>query len=283
MFFSHGSIHSRGVCILLNPSLNCIVENIHNDQIGRIISIDLNFTAKNLSLCNVYAPNDLRQQQEFIHSLNTYLMSNTDVENLIIGGDWNISLHAIDKKGGNPWKPTASRDLLMTMMKEFDVVDVYREKNPKNKSYTYESKALKLCSRIDFFLLPQHQISWVEQIETVVSNAPDHKAVKLKLNSPNNKRGPGLWKFNNSLLDDESYATLIRENYFLISEKYSGLEDKRLKWELVKMELRGLTIPYAKTKAKNIRRKEREIQKRLSDLDQLISSASSANNLGQTT
>ena len=52
-------------------------------------------------------------------------MSNTDVENLIIAGDWNISLHAIDKKGGNPWKPTVSRDLLMTMMKEFDLVDVY--------------------------------------------------------------------------------------------------------------------------------------------------------------
>ena len=84
----------------------------------------------------------------------------------------------------------------------------------KKKCYTYESKALKLFSRIDFFLLPQHQISWVEQIETVVSNALDHKAVKLKLNSPNNKRGPGLWKFNNSLLDDEGYPTLIRENYF---------------------------------------------------------------------
>ena len=32
---------------------------------------------------------------------------------------------------------------------------------------------------------------------------------------------------------------------------------KGLIWELVKMELRGLTIPYAKNKAKNIRRKER--------------------------
>ena len=203
-------------------------------------------------------------------------MSNTDVENLIIGGDWNISLQAIDKKGGNPWKPTVSRDLLMTMMKEFDLVDVYREKNPTNKSYTYESKALKLRSRIDFFLIPQHQISWVEQIETVVSNAPDHKAVKLKLNGSNNKRGPGLWKFNNSLLDDEDYVTLIRENYSPISEKYSGQEDKRLKWELVKMELRGLTIPYAINKAKNIRRKERDLQKRLDDLDQSISSGSGA-------
>jgi len=108
----------------------------------------------------------------------------------------------------------------------------------------------------------------------VVSDAPDHKAVKLKLNSPSNKRGPGLWKFNNPLLDDEGYVTLIRENYSSISEKYSEQEDKRRKWELVKMELRGLTFPYAKNKANNIRRKERDLQKRLNDLNQHISSAS---------
>lgn len=45
---------------------------------------------------------------------------------------------------------------------------------------------------------------------------------------------------------------------------------------IVKMEPRGLTIVYAKNKAITIRRKERDLQKRLSDLDQLISSASSA-------
>jgi len=64
-------------------------------------------------------------------------------------------------------------------------------------------------------------------------------------------------------LDDEGYVTLIRsrENYSCICEKYSGQENKRLKWKLVKMELRGLTIPYAKNKAKNIRRKDRYLQK----------------------
>ena len=42
------------------------------------------------------------KQQEFIHNLSTYLMANTDIENLLIGGDWNVSLQAIDKKGGIP-------------------------------------------------------------------------------------------------------------------------------------------------------------------------------------
>ena len=58
MFFSHGSIHSKGVCILLNTSPNCIVKNIDKDQIRRIISIDLNaiqFQCKE-SLCAMCMP-----------------------------------------------------------------------------------------------------------------------------------------------------------------------------------------------------------------------------------
>ena len=73
----------------------------------------------------------------------------------------------------------------------------------KVKAAPTNQKRLNFASRIDFFLIPQHQISGVEQIKTVVSNVPDHEAVKLKLNSPSNKSGLGLWKFNNSLLDDE--------------------------------------------------------------------------------
>ena len=43
-------------------------------------------------------------QQVFLHNLNEYLMYNTDVENLIIGGDWNVTLQSLDKRGGIPWK-----------------------------------------------------------------------------------------------------------------------------------------------------------------------------------
>ena len=145
-------------------------------------------------------------------------------------------------------------------MKEFDFVDVFRKQNPNKKSETYESKLLKTFSSIDFFLIPRHQIYLVEQIETVISNSPDHKAVKLKFNCPISKRGPRLWKFNNALLEDERYVTLRRENYAYISKKHSGQGDKRFKLkELVKIELRGLTISYAKNKAKNLRQNEMDL------------------------
>ena len=69
-FFSHGSTHSKGVCILINPSLSLAspIEKSSKDQEGRIVSINLTLEKVNFSLCNVYAPNDSQQQQVFLHN-----------------------------------------------------------------------------------------------------------------------------------------------------------------------------------------------------------------------
>ena len=91
------------------------------------------------------------------------------------------------------------------MMNEFTLVDIFRERNQHKRSYTYESKALKMSSRIDLFLIAQHLTKWVERVETKASNAPDHRAVRLTILIARASRGPGLWKFNNSLLKDEKY------------------------------------------------------------------------------
>ena len=112
IFFSHGSTHSKGVCILMNPLLNCAFDTLQKDQNGRIVSVDLSLSGSKFSLCNIYVPNQ-KKQQEFLHDLSAYLMSNTDTERLIVGGDWNITLQSIDKKGGTSWKSTTARDKLL--------------------------------------------------------------------------------------------------------------------------------------------------------------------------
>ena len=40
-------------------------------------------------------------------------------------------------------------------MDELGLVDIYRVLHPKKKAFTYESKTLRLKSRIDFFLIAQ--------------------------------------------------------------------------------------------------------------------------------
>ena len=184
------------MCILVNPSLSssASIENSSKDRDGRIVSINLISKTANISLCNVYAPNDSQQQQQhtFLHNLNEYLMSNTDSSNLIIGGDWNVTLQSLDKRGGVPWKTSTYRNKLISMMEELELIDIFRNQYPQKLSFSYESKALKVCSRIDFFLVARSLSKCVVKIHTKASNAPDHNAIKLSLELSEERRGPGL-------------------------------------------------------------------------------------------
>jgi len=51
------------------------------------------------------------------------------------------------------------------------------------------------------------------------------------------KRGPGSWKFNNKLLEDQDYINLINTFYLKILDKYKDVRSKKLLWEMIKMEI----------------------------------------------
>ncbi|KAL9961429.1 hypothetical protein ACROYT_G030367 [Oculina patagonica] len=265
--FPTGQPIAKEFLFKINPSSKLNVQVTGKDLDGRIVSINLIYNSAKISICNIYAPNDSQQQQKFLLTLNRYLMSHTEISNLIVGGDWNVTLQACYKKGGIPWRPTSYRDKLIAIMDDIGLIDVFRKLYPNERSFTYESKSLKVKSRIDFFLVSKSVENWVVKTNTKVSNAPDHKAVVLELKILSEKRGPGLWKFNNSLVEDNEYVELIEENYAAIREKYSDLKDDRLKWELIKMEIRRLTISYSKHKVKQRRIRETELQKRLEALE----------------
>ena len=91
-------------------------------------------------------------------------------------------------------------------MKEINLIDIYCTIHPKRKTVTYESTAFKLKSRLDFFLTKSKLATNVTRVETRASVAPDHKAMFLSMTLDDEfKRGPGTWKFNNPLLQDENY------------------------------------------------------------------------------
>ena len=98
----------------------------------------------------------------------------------------------------------------------------------------------------------------------------DHKAFYISLSWSNpTPRRPGLWKFNNSLLNEE-YVNKIRETYAHTCVYYSDSVSKRLFWEMLKMEIRAATISFSKSKAKSTYRREMEIMRQLDVLDDII-------------
>ena len=56
------------------------------------------------------------------------------------------------------------RKLVTTMdITVFDLVDVQRVRHPKSRKFTYESKAIGMKSRIDFFLLAKNPTKSVKK------------------------------------------------------------------------------------------------------------------------
>ena len=102
--------------------------------------------------------------------------------------------------GGAPWKSTVYSNLISTTMEMFDFVDIQRERHPKLRKFTYMSKALNLKSRIDFFLIAKDLTVSIKKSEILPAIAPVHNAICISLALSNKcPRGPGFWKFNNTL------------------------------------------------------------------------------------
>ena len=271
IFFSHGSSHSRVVCTLLNPNSLFNLRRIEADSEGRLLIVKVIIDEDCYFVSNIYAPTDYRNQDSFIRSLSEQIISYADTSKSVIAGDWNITLNPIDKRGGQPWKATNYRNSIKNLMEELNLIDIYRQTHPSTKSFTYESKPLNLKSRIDFFLISRPLSSCVKNTEIRTSIAPDHKSIFLNIEVGNEfSRGPGLWKFNNTLLEDENYKILIEFYYPQILVKYREVEDKQILWELIKMELRLKTIKYSKEKRFKLKSEENILQEELQKLDNKI-------------
>ena len=141
----------------------------------------------------------------------------------------------------------------------FDLIDIQRARYPNLNTYSYVSKALNVKSRLNFILIAKNLSKFVKSTGIKASIAPDHKTVYRCLSWPNNSpRGPGFWKFNNTLLKDENYTGEICELIPRICEKYESLKDKRLVWELQlkwlnqPVKILGIYFSYDENKNKHL-------------------------------
>ena len=150
-FFSHVTEHSKGVTMLINLTSKFQVSNVEIDPHGRYSITKLQVEHTIFYVINVYAPNDYREEEQFIRISGEKLVSKTDTTKLIISGDWNAIRNKIDKWGELPWKETTYRNSIIGLMEELDLLDIYRQFHVDTKPFTYETKNSKLKSRIDFF------------------------------------------------------------------------------------------------------------------------------------
>ena len=68
----------------------------------------------------------------------------------------------------------------------------------------------------------------------------DHSLITIKLALHSNRRGPGFWKLNTSLLQKEGYVNQIKKAINAVQEEYQedNSVDAALTWEMIKLKVR---------------------------------------------
>ena len=96
----------------------------------------------------------------------------------------------------------------------------------------------------------------------------DHSEILIhfKIKITNQRKGPGFWKFNNSLLKDEKHINKLQKYLDRYKDKYKDVKDQGLQWDLPKMEIRGFTVMYSKSKAKARKNEEIDLQNKANEL-----------------
>lgn len=264
--FSHGTSNSRGVAILFNKSFNFQLMNTRADEEGRSLEVRIKYEDFLLTLVNVYAPNEDRPEffRQLFHNL-----TQLDHKEIIFGGDLNLVLDLLqDKEGGRSQTHINSQRIIKAYMEELELVDIWRERNPGKKVFTWKGTRsnAEVRVRLDYFLITETMSQLVAQADIKPSFKSDHAQPFLEINLDKIPRGKGTWKLNVSLLKENSFLTQANE---LIDEELNAeYESARHRWEVIKMRTRGLAIKVSAEKKRDRNSRLRLLESKLSKIEQ---------------
>ena len=260
---------SGGLIILLNKrfSANNVIELKINK---RILGVNFEFDDKVFFVYNIYAPSKTDQRQSFLEQLPDFLSPFDENHINLICGDFNNLLdNNMDNIHGAP-HPTKNVNSFNLFKTNLNLTDTWRFQFPKTRDFSW----IRICKnkdnldqdhnnlfssitarRLDYIFCNSFSKQFLSKTEMSHFTSSDHKAVIAFFNfdSLNFPRGPGYWKFNESLLEDQAFVDQM--TFFITKTKTELLNKKELNkieiWELLKIAIKEECISYSRNKAYN--------------------------------
>ena len=130
-------------------------------------------------------------------------------------------------------------------MNELQLVDVWRDRSPECKEYTWSNSAKTKFSRIDFMLISKGLDTRTENILFLPSIQSDHRAIYASIRSIKTIRGAGYWKFNNTNLDNPEFIQRVSDVLNNVLNKKPH-QNACAKWEDLKKEVKLCSQKFAR-------------------------------------
>ena len=218
VFFSSFTNNNRGggggggggVMILMNNNFEYKVERVKTDKNGNYIILYVNIQGKQITLANLYSPN---QDNPNFYTNIKQKVSEFENDQVIMCGDWNSVLDPdLDYNNYLHVNNPKARKVILDYIEEENLLDVWRVSYEDSRKYTWRrlNPVIKQA-RLDFYLISENMFQFVTDTKIIPGYRTDHSGITLKLKLIDSKRGRGYWKLNNTLLKDKDYVSLIKK------------------------------------------------------------------------
>ncbi|KAG8848762.1 hypothetical protein FRB96_001041, partial [Tulasnella sp. 330] len=249
-FPNPGTSHSAGTIILVlkdKVKVNGGKAAFTNEILVEGRAQRLNFKWKDseeMSMVNIYAPNDLNTALNFYQKLEDKLAMRKPT---VLMGDFNHIEAAIDRQSNKPL-PDTSTVMLQKMQRNLQLEDGWREQNPVTHMFTWTSPrenrdGTRSRSRLDRILISKHMSkrAYVWGYTSSFSLS-DHDVVTMEMSdnfSP--KMGLGPWKMKIEDLDDEWTTEECRKYLLSVEDRIAiGSENSMRVWLDAKAKIKKI-------------------------------------------
>ncbi|GBG75237.1 hypothetical protein CBR_g19873 [Chara braunii] len=217
-----------GVAILLHRDLQARVVDSEADLWGRWAWLKVEVANEEWVFMTVYAPNGVGERTRFLARLMQHIPK---TENLLLGGDWNLSLDEA-MRVDSPQADRSDVQALMGLCTELALVDPFPALNQADPGYTWYSHLHRdgrhiIRRRLDYFLTGEHLQNQVTTVRTVCHPLSDHKPVvadiRLILSAT---RGRGFFRLNSQVLEEPGVGEWVTKHMESWNRTQSHFETK---------------------------------------------------------
>ena len=138
-------------------------------------------------------------------------------------------------------------------------------RNPSSTRFTFRKNHFSgfIERRLNYIFISNSVQESVQNIDVFPSFSSDHSSLLLSYKKlPHSNLGKNFWKFNCSLIHDELYVWKIKKHIENIINSIDSDFNHQIKWEFLKYEIRKFSISFSKNKAKSMREKKLNLEKK---------------------
>lgn len=283
--FLHGfRSNARGIAILFKNNFDVLIETVDKSQ-DNILTVDFKTNNIKIRLIVIYAPNN--DSPEFYDRIEQKIEDNPQ-DYIIICGDFNLVLDPdLDSDNYDHINNPNARNKIIDILQTHNLVDAYRQFNPKTRHYTWRRKKPRKQARLDYFITSNTMCDIINSCNIKPAYKSDHSIIELNLIISPFLRYKGRWHFNVSLLKNPDYLNLINKAIDHEQSKYitndvtetdDFVKSPDIVLEMILMRCRMETMNFAR-KLKNLEQKREK--NLLSTIEKLEKSATSSLELDQ--